>query len=85
VLLTRLITNHPLPDGNKRSAVVATELFVSLNGAALGASGEEMGELVVWIAAGSVNLAAVTTWMVATITTTIRARPGRPLPARGQH
>lgn len=32
VLLVRLAKNHPLPDGNKRTAWVAMRLFVELNG-----------------------------------------------------
>lgn len=32
VLLVRLASNHPLPDGNKRAAWVALRLFVDING-----------------------------------------------------
>ncbi len=32
VLLVRLAKNHPLPDGNKRTAWVAMRAFVDLNG-----------------------------------------------------
>lgn len=32
VLLERLARNHPLPDGNKRAALLCTILFVNLNG-----------------------------------------------------
>jgi death-on-curing protein len=32
VLVERLAKNHPLPDGNKRSAWVALRLFVEING-----------------------------------------------------
>ncbi len=32
VLLSRLISNHPLPDGNKRSAMACVQLFVAMNG-----------------------------------------------------
>jgi death on curing protein len=32
VLVVRLAANHPLPDGNKRSAWVALRLFVDING-----------------------------------------------------
>jgi death-on-curing protein len=31
VLLVRLATNHPLPDGNKRAAWVSLRLFVEIN------------------------------------------------------
>jgi len=31
VLLVRLAMNHPLPDGNKRAAWVATRLFIEIN------------------------------------------------------
>ena len=32
VLLVRLVSNHPLPDGNKRAAWVSLRLFVEING-----------------------------------------------------
>lgn len=32
VLIVRLAKNHPLPDGNKRTAWVALRLFVAMNG-----------------------------------------------------
>ncbi len=32
ILLCRLISNHPLPDGNKRCAHATFELFLALNG-----------------------------------------------------
>jgi death-on-curing protein len=32
VLATRLVKNHPLPDGNKRAAWVTLRLFVEING-----------------------------------------------------
>lgn len=32
ILCSRLIRNHPLPDGNKRSAWLSMQMFVDLNG-----------------------------------------------------
>ena len=32
LLIVRLATNHPLPDGNKRAAWVSLRLFVEING-----------------------------------------------------
>ena len=33
VLCSRVVRNHPLPDGNKRSGYAAMRLFIGLNGA----------------------------------------------------
>ncbi len=47
VLCTRLVRNHPLPDGNKRSALVAIIEFIERNGRE-------------WLAAGDVDDVAST-------------------------
>jgi len=40
-LMHSLVQNHPFIDGNKRTALVATGLFVELNGFELTASNDE--------------------------------------------
>ena len=49
-LLQSLATNHALIDGNKRSAIVATELFYRLNGFSLTATDDELFDLVIAVA-----------------------------------
>src|SRR5437899_857792 len=50
-----LTTNHPFVDGNKRVGAAVAEIFVRLNGGQLGASNDELVELFLRIAAGTVS------------------------------
>lgn len=51
-LLSSLVGNHALVDGNKRLGLLATHVFLGLNGHALRASDDELFDLVVSIAEG---------------------------------
>ncbi len=56
ILLERLARNHPLPDGNKRTAFFLTGLFLEANGAPLcGAQPDVDVPMVERIAAGQVE------------------------------
>lgn len=50
-----LTQNHPFVDGNKRIGAATAEIFVRLNGAFLSASNDEIVELFLGIAAGTVS------------------------------
>ncbi|MGD2164199.1 MAG: type II toxin-antitoxin system death-on-curing family toxin [Anaerolineae bacterium] len=50
-LLHSLIKNHPFVDGNKRTAVTATGIFLELNGQRLTASNQEVVRFVATMAA----------------------------------
>ncbi len=50
-----LTTNHAFVDGNKRAGAAVAEVFVRLNGGELGASNDEIVELFLGIAAGTVS------------------------------
>lgn len=69
VLLQRLASNHPLPDGNKRTALLCTILFANVNGlewqppVADEAEGAETAEVVEAAAAGHLPLAALAAWI----------------------
>src|SRR5262245_39671453 len=47
--------NHPFVDGNKRVGAAVAELFVRLNGATVAATNDEIVELFLGIAAGTVS------------------------------
>ena len=47
--------NHPFFDGNKRVAVVASELFLNINGMQLDVDNEELKQLCVGVAAGEIS------------------------------
>lgn len=69
VLLQRVASNHALPDGNKRTALLCTILFANLNGfgweppAADEEDGEETAEVVEAAASGAVPLPALAAWV----------------------
>jgi death-on-curing protein len=54
-LLHSLATNHPLVDGNKRLAWLATVVFLDLNGHPVTGTDDEIVDLVVAVADGSVR------------------------------
>jgi death-on-curing protein len=64
VLLERLVRNHPLPDGNKRTGFLLTLIFLERNGREWAAPdvGED-GETVRRIAAGELGLEQIVSWI----------------------
>lgn len=69
VLLQRVASNHALPDGNKRTALLCAILFANLNGyrwdppSADDDEGQETAEVVEAAASGAVPLAALAAWV----------------------
>ncbi len=55
--------NHPFVDGNKRTAFVATELFLALNGFDLLANDVECVMTMLDVAAGEIEEAAFAQWI----------------------
>ncbi|MCI4660259.1 MAG: type II toxin-antitoxin system death-on-curing family toxin [Neomegalonema sp.] len=55
--------NHPFVDGNKRTSLVATELFLALNGWALHATNEELVVQTLALAAGELTEDAFADWL----------------------
>ncbi len=58
-----LARNHPFIDGNKRSAFVATELFLMLNGWRLTASDADCVLVMLNLAAGELDEAPFADWL----------------------
>ena len=58
-----LARNHPLTDGNRRTALVVCELFLALNGHALAASDAECVETFLALAAGAISEEALAAWI----------------------
>ena len=58
-----LAKNHAFVDGNKRTAFVAVELFLALNGRALDASDAECVVAMLALAAGELDEAAFADWI----------------------
>jgi death-on-curing protein len=55
--------NHPFVDGNKRTAFVAVELFLTLNGWSLRASDADAVLVVLAVAAGKVDETGFAEWI----------------------
>ncbi len=53
--LFHICKNHPFTDGNKRTAVVAAEIFLNINGVQLDVSNEDLKELCLGVAAGEIS------------------------------
>jgi death on curing protein len=63
VLAVRVASNHPLPDGNKRLAWQSLRMFLALNGHRMVVTDDEAVDLMLGIAAGESDEAAVTAWL----------------------
>jgi len=64
ILLERLARNHPLPDGNKRTAFLTTARFLELNGSPFHRTLPDVDvPMVERIAAGQVESAEVIAWL----------------------
>ena len=62
-LMHSLIKNHPFVDGNKRTALTATGLFLALNGHTLTASNEEVLGLTRQVVRGEIDLPSIAAWL----------------------
>ena len=58
-----LARNHPFADGNKRTAFVAIELFLGLNGYAFNASDEDCILTILSLAAGELSEEQLVQWV----------------------
>ena len=58
-----LARNHPFIDGNKRTAFVAVELFLALNGWQLAASDADCVLTMLGVAAGEIDEPAFAAWL----------------------
>ena len=58
-----LARNHPFVDGNKRSAFVAAELFLALNGSRLVANDADCVMVMLQLAAGDIDEATFAAWL----------------------
>jgi death-on-curing protein len=62
-LMHSLVKNHPFVDGNKRTALTATGLFLELNGYTLTASNEEALDWVRQAAVGEIAVESMAAWL----------------------
>lgn len=62
-MLTQIVKSHPLADGNKRTAIILTDIFVSINGAKIIATDDEIFEKVTSFAAGKTTESNIRKWL----------------------
>lgn len=62
-LVCGLARNHPFMDANKRTAVLSGELFLELNGATLNASDVALYPVILAVAQGAMDEAALADWL----------------------
>lgn len=62
-----IIQNHPFIDGNKRTGLVALELFLEINGFRLVASDEETLASILSVASGEWNDEVLSSWLKGSI------------------
>jgi death-on-curing protein len=62
-----LCANHPFIDGNKRVAVVVAEVFLRANGLLLDATDDEVVELTLGVASGTIGKPQVTNFYAARV------------------
>lgn len=64
VLCSRLIRNHPLPDGNKRTAMLTMLDFIDRNGMVwITPTQEELAQTIEWVADRTLSEAAFIAWV----------------------
>jgi len=73
--------NHPFVDGNKRTAAVACETFLELNGAALEAEDLELYPLYLTLAEGKLGEKEFAAWLRGRMRTRGRGEAHEPQPA----
>jgi death-on-curing protein len=64
-LMHSLVKNHPFVDGNKRTALTATGIFLELNGHKLAASNKAVLEFTRQVVIGEMELAEIADWLEA--------------------
>ena len=62
-LMHSLAQNHPFVDGNKRTALTATGIFLELSGYRLTASNDEAAAFTLGIAAGKGDVKEIAAWL----------------------
>lgn len=70
-----IIRNHPFIDGNKRTALIATELFLELNGCELAAGDVACLTAILALAEGAMAEEAFAAWLAAQVIRKSQPRP----------
>jgi death-on-curing protein len=63
ILASRLMRNHPLPDGNRRVALVLMDMYLDEQGLRLNATAEDVDRTFRAVAAGRLSEAHFASWL----------------------
>jgi death-on-curing protein len=63
-LMESLARNHPFIDGNKRTSITASGIFLSMNGYMLACSSKELERFALLVSTGNVSLESAAAWFV---------------------
>ncbi|WP_298337412.1 type II toxin-antitoxin system death-on-curing family toxin [Ferrimicrobium sp.] len=68
VLLEHLVKNHPLPDGNKRTAYATMWMFITINGLTWTLEDpDEIVPMIIRVASGDISTEELTEWISSNI------------------
>jgi len=62
-LMESLTQNHPFVDGNKRTAITSTALFLQMNGRSLQTTNEELLRFTMMVTNERASLSTIATWI----------------------
>jgi death on curing protein len=62
-LMESLINNHPFIDGNKRTGIACTVLFLKQNGIPFSAKNSELEKFTLRVASSKIGLAQIAKWL----------------------
>jgi len=60
--LFHIVKNHPFIDGNKRTGIVSTLIFLSINGIEVETTNKELELMVIAVASSKINKAEISKW-----------------------
>ncbi len=63
ILASRIMRNHPLPDGNRRVALVLMDMYLDEHGLRLNVTAEDIDRTFRAVAAGRISEAAFAGWL----------------------
>jgi death on curing protein len=62
-LMESLVNNHPFIDGNKRTGIACTVLFLRQNGIAFSAKNSELEKFTLRVASSKIELSEIAKWL----------------------
>jgi len=64
-LLQSLVNNHPFLDGNKRTGILSTIIFLQINGIPFNVSQDDLAAFTLSVASGAGSIESIAAWLKA--------------------